>query len=209
MLSVLIADDHPIVRKGIRRILQDEFSGIYIEEANDAESAIEKTYHNDFDLILADLSMPGRNGLDVVSHVKKNFPKLPVLVLSIHSEEQYAMSSLEAGAAGYLNKDTASEKLIDVVETVLKGEKYFSASVIGKMKFEIIADPTRPMHELLSEQEFKIFKLLAGGKTIPEISRLLFLNISEVNKCCKEIFYKMDMKTNAELLRHALNHKLI
>src|SRR6185436_3106314 len=125
-MKILIADDHAVIRKGLKQILLEEFPSAVIEEAADAEAVIKRTFTDDWDVIICDLSMPGRSGLDVVQHVKQNFPKLPVLILSIHPEEQYAIRTLKAGASGYLSKDAATEELVKAVQRVLQGRKYIS-----------------------------------------------------------------------------------
>jgi two-component system invasion response regulator UvrY len=208
-MNILIADDHQIVRRGIKQILLDEYQAARIDEVGDAESAIKKTIQNKFDIVICDLSMPGRSGLDVVHHVKQYSPKLPVLILSIHPEEQYAIRVLKAGAAGYLNKDVATEELIDAVKRILTGKKYVSSRIAEKMVTELDADTTKPIHELLSNREFEIFKLLAEGKTVSEIAELLTLRATSVNTYRKRLLMKMDKKSNAELTRYALDAKLI
>jgi DNA-binding NarL/FixJ family response regulator len=153
--------------------------------------------------------MPGRSGLDVVQHVKQNFPKLPVLILSIHPEEQYAIRTLKAGAAGYLSKDAATEELVKAVQRVLQGRKYISASLAEKMATELDQDISKPPHELLSDREFEIFKMIAAGKTVSEIAEQLSLSITTVSTYRARVLTKMNLKTNAELTRYGLESKLI
>ena len=209
MLRILIADDHAIIRKGLKQILLEEYPSAIIEEANDAEGVIKKTIGNEWDIVICDLSMPGRSGLDVVQYIKQNFPKLPVLILSIHPEEQYAIRVLKAGAAGYLSKDAATEELVKAVQRVLQGRKYISSSIAEKMAAELDQDTTRPPHEVLSNREFDIFKMIASGKGVSEIAEQLSLSITTVSTYRARILIKMNMKTNTELIRYALENKLI
>src|SRR5688572_5372176 len=209
MLRILIADDHAIIRKGLRQILLEEYPSAIIEEVGDAESAINKTVTNNWDVIICDLSMPGRSGLDVVQHVKQNFPKLPVLILSIHPEEQYAVRALRAGAAGYLSKDAATEELVKAVQKILQGRKYISASLAEIMVSELDQDATKPRHELLSDRELQVFKLIAAGTAVSEIAEKLSLSITTVSTYRARILEKMDIRTNADMTRYALEQKLI
>jgi len=209
MLRILIADDHAIIRKGLKQILLEEYPSAIIEEVNDAEGVIKKTISDEWDIIICDLSMPGRSGLDVVQQVKQNFPKLPVLILSIHPEEQYAIRVLRAGAAGYLSKDAATEELVKAVQRVLQGRKYFSSAIAEKMASELDQDTSKPPHEVLSDREFDVFKMLASGKTVSEIAEQLALSITTVSTYRARILVKMNMKTNAEMTRYGLENKLI
>jgi DNA-binding NarL/FixJ family response regulator len=209
MLRILIADDHAIIRKGLRQILLEAYPSAYIEEVGDAEAAINKTITREWDVIICDLSMPGRNGLEVVQHVKQNFPKLPVLILSIHPEEQYAIRALKAGAAGYLSKDAATEELVKAVQRILQGRKYISASLAEIMASELDQDTTKPRHELLSDRELQVFKMIAAGTAVSEIAEKLSLSITTVSTYRARILEKMDIKTNADMTRYALEQKLI
>jgi two-component system invasion response regulator UvrY len=208
-LRILIADDHAIIRRGLKQILLEEYPSAIVEEVNDAEGVIKKTGSDEWDIIISDLSMPGRSGLDVVQHVKQNFPKLPVLILSIHPEEQYAIRALKAGAAGYLSKDAATEELVKAVQRVLQGRKYISPAIAEKMADELDLDASKPPHEVLSDREFDVFKMIAAGKTVSEIAEQLSLSITTVSTYRARIMVKMDMKNNAELTRYGLENKLI
>jgi DNA-binding NarL/FixJ family response regulator len=209
-MRILIADDHAVIRRGLRQILLDEYPSAEIEEAADAEAAIKKSITGDWDVIISDLSMPGRSGLDLVQHIKQNFPKLPVLILSIHPEEQYAIRALKAGAAGYLNKEAAPEELVMAVQRLLQGRKYISASIAEKMADELDKERTnKASHELLSDRELDVFKLIAGGTSVTDISEKLSLSITTVSTYRARIMNKMNMKSNADLTRYALEHRLI
>jgi len=209
MLRILIADDHAIIRKGLKQILLEEYPSATIEEVNDAEAAINKTITNEWDILICDLSMPGRSGLDVLQHVKQNLLKLPVLILSIHPEEQYAIRALRAGAAGYLSKDAATDELVKAVQRILQGRKYISSSLAEIMASELDQDTSKPPHELLSDREFHVFKLIADGKSVSEIAEQLSLSITTVSTYRSRILEKMEIKTNADMTRYALENKII
>jgi DNA-binding NarL/FixJ family response regulator len=209
-MRILLADDHAVIRRGLKQILLDEYPAAVIEEAGDAESAIKKTFSGNWDVVISDLSMPGRSGLDLVQHIKQNFPKLPVLILSIHPEEQYAIRALKAGAAGYLNKEAAPEELVRAVQRVLQGRKYISTSIAEKMADELDKEKTnKASHELLSDRELDVFKLIAGGTSVTDISEKLSLSITTVSTYRARIMNKMNMKSNADLTRYALENNLI
>ena len=209
-MRILIADDHAVIRRGLKQILLDEYPSADIEEARDAEAAIKKSITGNWDIIISDLSMPGRSGLDLVQHIRQNFPRLPVLILSIHPEEQYAIRALKAGAAGYLNKEAAPEELVMAVQRVLQGRKYISASIAEKMADELDKEKTnKASHELLSDRELDVFKLIAGGTSVTDISEKLSLSITTVSTYRARIMNKMNMKSNADLTRYALENNLI
>ena len=209
MLRILIADDHAIIRKGLRQILLEEYPSAIIEEVSDAEGAINRITISQWDIVICDLSMPGRSGLDVLQHVKQNFLKLPVLILSIHPEEQYAIRAIRAGAAGYLSKDAATDELVKAVQRILQGRKYISSSLAEIMASELDQDSSKHPHELLSDRELHVFKLIAAGKGVSEIAEQLSLSITTVSTYRARILEKMDIKTNADMTRYALENKLI
>jgi two-component system invasion response regulator UvrY len=210
MLRILIADDHALVRKGLKQILLEEYPSAIVEEVNDGEGVIKKSISHEWDIIISDLSMPGRGGLDVLKQVKQNLPKLPVLILSIHPEEQYAIRVLKAGAAGYLSKDAANEELVVAVQRVLQGRKYISPSVAEKIA-EYLGNGSsgKAPYEFLSNREFDVFIRLVSGKTVSEIADQLSLSATTVSTYRSRILEKMNMRTNAELTRYALENKLI
>ena len=209
-MRILIADDHAVIRRGLKQILLDEYPSADIEEASDAEAAIKKSITGNWDVIISDLSMPGRSGLDLVQHVKQNFPKLPVLILSIHPEEQYAIRALKAGASGYLNKEAAPEELVMAVQRVLQGRKYISPSIAEKMADELDKEKAnKASHEFLSDRELDVFKMIAGGTSVTDISEKLSLSITTVSTYRARIMNKMNMKSNADLTRYALENNLI
>src|SRR5688572_13960506 len=210
MVRILIGDDHAVIRKGLRQILLERYPSAIIEEANDAEGLISKAITGKFDVIISDLSMPGRSGLDVLSYIKQNFPDLPVLILSSYPEDQYAIRTLKAGASGYLSKETAPEELVKAVERVLQGRKYISSSIAEKMAENLEQGGERKTgYESLSDREFDVFKLIAAGKPVSEIAEQLSLSVTTVSTYRARILVKMGMKTNAEITMYCLQNNLI
>jgi two-component system, NarL family, invasion response regulator UvrY len=208
MLKILIADDHAIIRRGLKQILAEEYPSAQIEECNDAEAVIKHTITSNWDIIICDLSMPGRSGLDVVEHVKYNYPGLPVLILSIHPEEQYAIRALRAGAAGYLSKDAATDELVKAVQKLLQGRKYISSAIAEKIASGLSHNGDRPLHENLSDRELHVLKLIAEGKPVSEIAEQLSLGITTVSTYRARILAKLSLRTNADLVRYALENEL-
>ena len=209
MLRILIADDHSVVRKGLRQILLDEFPTAKIEEVPDAEELIKKVMSDKWDVVVSDLSMPGRSGLDALQQIKLSFPQLPVLILSIHPEEQYALRALKSGASGYLSKDTAPDELVKAVQKVLLGKKYISQSIAEKLADNFSSDSALHPHESLSDREFDVMKLLANGKSVSEIAEMLSLSVTTVSTYRARVMVKMNLKSNSDLTKYALENKLI
>jgi two-component system invasion response regulator UvrY len=209
-MHILIADDHAIVRKGIRQLLLEEYPLATIEETGDGNSLVAKASAEKWDVVICDLDLPGRSGLDAMLQIKEIAPKLPVLIMSIYPEEQYAKRLLKAGAAGYVSKDAATEELAKAVRMVLQGRKYVSpavAELIAEDMGQGKADKTP--HEALSNREFEIFKMIASGRSVSEIADKLSLSSTTVSTHRARILAKMCMKTNSELIRYALDNKLI
>ena len=209
MLRILIADDHTVVRKGLKQILLEEFPTALIEDVPDAEEMIKKVMNAKWDVVVSDMSMPGRSGLDALQQIKQIYPDLPVLILSIHPEEHYALRVLKAGASGYLSKGSASDELVKAVQTVLLGKKYISASVAEKLASSFSADTAKHAHELLSDREFDVMKLLAAGKSVSEIAEILSLSVTTISTYRARIMTKMNLKTNSDLTKYAIESKLI
>jgi two-component system invasion response regulator UvrY len=209
-MRILIADDHAIVRKGIRQLLMEEYPLATIEEVGDGETLIAKTNTQEWDVVICDLDMPGRSGLDAMQQIRVTHPKLPVLIMSIYPEEQYARRLLKAGAAGYLNKDAATEDLAKAIRQVLQGRKYISPTVAQIIANDLGHDGAdKASHESLSNREFEIFKLIASGKSVSEIADKLSLSSATISTHRARLLVKMNLRTNAELTRYALNNKLI
>lgn len=209
MLRILIADDHIIVRRGLRQILLEGFPYAHIEEVPDAEEMIKKVISAEWDVIISDLSMPGRSGLDALQQIKQIAPKLPVLILSIHPEEQYALRVLKAGASGYLSKDLAPDELVNAVNRVLLGKKYITDTIAEKLASILDQDSQKHPHESLSDREFTVLKLLASGKSVSEIAESMFLSVTTVSTYRARIMVKMSMKSNADLTLYAIENKLL
>jgi two-component system invasion response regulator UvrY len=208
MMRILIADDHTVVRKGLKQILLEAFKSADIQEVGDAEELVREALKGEWDVVITDLSMPGRSGLDALHQIKQHDPKLPVLILSIHPEEQYAIRVLKAGAAGYLSKDMASEELVNAVHRVLMGKKYISPSVAEKLASTLDLDEEKLPHEHLSDREFDVLKLIATGKSITEIATILSLSPTTISTYRTRILAKLNMKNNADLILYSLEQKL-
>lgn len=210
MIKILLADDHPVVRKGLKLILQEEFTSATVGEANDGQALIKQVMNENWDVVICDLMMPGRSGLDALEQIKKIKPKLPVLIISIHSEELYALRALKAGAAGYLKKDMAPEELVKAIAAVLSGKQYITPAVAETLTQVITKDrDNKEAHELLSDREFEVFKLLAVGKSVSEISEMLSLSASTISTYKVRILTKMNLKTNADLTMYATKNNLL
>lgn len=209
MLKILIADDHAIVRAGLKQVLADTPDMTVTDEAGATEEAIRKALDGDFDVVVLDISMPGRGGLEVLQQLKSQKPKLPVLVLSMHPEEQYALRVLKAGAAGYLTKESVTEELIDAIRKVSNGMKYVSPELAQEIAFALESDTERPIEETLSDREFQVLCMIASGKTPREIAEELSLSVKTVSTYRSRILEKMRMKSNAELTNYAIKNNLV
>ena len=209
MVRFLIADDHTIVRRGLRQILLEGFPTAHIEEVGDAEDLVKKVIQSSWDVVISDLSMPGRSGLEALQQIRQIQPKLPVLILSIHPEEQYALRVLKAGAAGYLSKDLAPDELVNAVQRVMLGKKYITPSIAEKLASVLDNDSDKLPHEYLSDREFSVLKLLASGKSVSDIAESLFLSVTTVSTYRARIMTKMNMKSNADLTLYAIENKLL
>lgn len=209
MIRILIADDHTIVRKGLRQILAEEFTDAIIEEVADAEDLIKKVIKEKWDIVISDLSMPGKSGLEALPQIKQISPTLPVLILSIHPEEQYAIRVLKAGAAGYLSKDTAPDELVTAVRRVLLGKKYITLSIAEKIADNFEKHSDRKLHESLSDRELHVFKMIASGKAVSEVAESLSLSVTTVSTYRARVMVKMNMKTNANLTLYAIENNLL
>ncbi len=209
-MKVLIVDDHALLRSGLRRILSDELEGIEVGEASTADEMMAQVRVSRWDLVLLDISMPGRSGLDALRDVRALRPRLPVLILSMHSEEQFAIRALKAGAAGYITKERAPEELIGAVKKVLPGGRYVSASLAEKLAEELSAGLSEEMpHERLSARELEVLLGIASGKVVSEIAASLCLSVKTVSTYRARILEKMRMRTNADLMNYAIRRGLI
>jgi two-component system invasion response regulator UvrY len=209
MLRILIADDHTVVRKGLRQILLEEFPSAEITETADAAALFMKVLREEWDVVITDISMPDKSGLEVLQQIRRDHPRLPVLILSAHSEDQYAIRALKAGANGYLCKDSASEELVTAIRRILLGKKYITASLAEKLAFQFDLESDRPPHESLSDREFEVMKFLAAGKVVSEIASQLCLSVTTISTYRARILAKMNLKTNYDLTRYAMENKLL
>ena len=188
---------------------RQQFPQAIICEVNDGNELLRAAREETWNIIISDLSMPGRNGLETLKQLKAEFPKTPVLILSMHPEDQYAIRVLRAGASGYLTKESASDELVNAVKKILDGRRYITASIAEKLAENIGHDPAKSLHETLSDREFAVLKLIASGKTISEIAALLSISLTTVSTYRSRILLKMDMRTNAELTHYAIENKLV
>ncbi len=209
IMRFLIADDHAIVRKGIRQILVDEFPSVIIDEVGNGNDLLENLRIQPYDIIILDISMPGRNGLDVLKQMKQEALKSPVLILSMHPEDQYAIRVLKAGAAGFLSKDIAAEELVNAVKKILSGRKYITETLAEKLALGVDLSDSKMQHEVLSDREFEVLKRIASGKTVSEIAGILHLSVATISTYRTRILEKMHFKTNAELTHYAISQGLI
>lgn len=209
MIKVLIADDHTIVREGLKQILADTQDISVTGEASSGKEVLKKVARGKYDLILLDISLPGMSGLDVLKQIRLLKPNLPVLILSMYPEEQYAVRSLRAGASGYLTKESAPEELIRAIHRVATGRKYITESLAEKIVVDWNKDKAKALHETLSDREYQVFCLIASGKTVKEIANLLSLSIKTVSTHRSRILKKMQMKNSAQLTHYAIKHNLV
>ncbi|MFQ6616926.1 MAG: response regulator [Fidelibacterota bacterium] len=209
MIQVLVADDHRLVRQGLMEILSESSDIVVTGEASNGRDVLTKISKHDYDAVLLDISMPGRSGLDILKDLKSLKPDLPVLMLSMHPEEHYAIRALKAGASGYLTKDVAPEKLIQAVRKVSTGRKYITASLAEKLAFQLSEGVEGNPHDRLSDREYEVMCRIASGKTVSEIARDLSLSVKTISTYRARALDKMGMKTNAELTHYAIKRGLI
>lgn len=209
MLNILIADDHSVVRRGLKQIILEEFPTANIDEATDADMLFKKVMKGEWDVVISDLSMPGRSGLEALQQIKLHNPKVPVLILSVHAEEHYAIRVLKAGASGYLNKESAPDELIKAIHRVLMGKKYITPSIAERLASGLDKNSEKAPHEILSDREFEVLKFIAAGRSVSDIAELLSLSVTTVSTFRARIMTKMNLKTNADLTLYAIEHKLI
>ncbi|MDB5813388.1 MAG: DNA-binding response regulator [Rhodocyclales bacterium] len=208
-IRVLIADDHAIIRQGLKQILSDTEDLEVVAEADGGVKALQVLRNTQCDVVLMDVSMPDRNGIDTLKLVRKEFPRLPVLILSMHPEEQYAVRALRAGAAGYLSKQGAPEQLVTAIRQVAAGKKYVSAAVAEELANVIGEDVERPPHEKLSDREYQTLCMISSGKTLTQIAEQLNLSVKTVSVYRARLLEKMKLRNNAELTHYGLKHGLV
>ncbi|HNC82866.1 MAG: response regulator transcription factor [Nitrospira sp.] len=209
MTKILVVDDHAVVRQGVKQILNEQFQGAVIGEARNAEEMIDRIRKFTWDIVVLDVGMPGKSGLDALKELKQVCPKLPVLVLSAYPEDQLARRMLKAGASGYLTKDSAPNELVQALKKILGGGKFVSASMAELLVANLNEEAGRPQHELLSDREYQVMCLIAVGKSLKEIADDLCVGISTINTYRARILEKMQFKNNTELTHYALENRLV
>ncbi len=203
---IILADDHSFIRLGIIQILKDEYPYAEIMQVGDAESLIKEVARNQWDLVISDLDMPGRSGLEALEQIKMLRPDLPVLILSIYPEDLYAIRVLKAGASGYLNKNSAPDELIVAIQRIALGKKYITSEIAEKF---LDTDSDKKPHELLSNREFEVFKLLAAGKTVTQVAEMLSIALTTVSTHRSRVMEKLNLSTNSDLTRYAISNHII
>lgn len=209
MLRILLADDHAVVRQGVKQIIAGEFGQATFGEAQNVRELQEAVGSERWDIVVLDLAMPGGSGLEALKQIKHDHPQLPVLILSMFPEDQYAVRTIIAGAAGYLNKESAPEELVQAIRKVLHGGKYISASVADELVLHARHEDDQPLHKHLSDREYQVLCLIASGKEVKEISAELALSAKTISTYRARLLEKMNMKTNAELTYYAIQNKLV
>jgi len=209
MIKVFIADDHAIVRRGLKQIISETPDMLIAGEASSGEELLENVFKKHYDVVLLDISLPGRSGIEVMKQLRRGKSKLPVLMLSIYPEEQYAMRALKAGASGYLTKESAPEELVAAIRKIYHGGKYVNASLLDQLISQLDGYDDRPAHMILSDREFQVMCLFASGKKVAEIAEQLSISIQTVSTYKARILEKMEMHTIAEIVRYAVEHRLI
>lgn len=209
MIKILLADDHPIIIKGLKQIIEEEDDMKVTGEARNGNEALDLMRKNDYDIAILDITMPKKTGVEVIEEMKYLKKKIPVLVLSVHPEDQFAMRVLKTGAKGYMTKESAPENIVDAIKKIINGGKYISPTLAEKILSDINSDRDEAPHETLSNREFQIIVMIASGKTLKEIAEELNLNIKTISTYRQRILEKMNMTSNAELTRYVLDNKLM
>jgi two-component system, NarL family, invasion response regulator UvrY len=209
MIRVLIADDHTLMREGLKQILAGSGDMLIAGEAGDGLQVMDMLRSNEYDILLLDMVMPGRSGVELIKQIKSEKPRLPILVLSMHKEDEYAVRTIRAGAAGYLCKDSASHLLLNAIRKVTAGGRFISPEIASDLAFGLIMQDDRPPHTLLSDREFQIYRMIASGGGITEIAQKLNLSVKTVSTHKTRIMQKMQMSNAAELIRYAMKHNLV
>ena len=209
MLRILVADDHEVVRKGLVKVLAEILQPIKVDEANNGQEAVSKVLKSEYDLVVLDIKMPGKSGLDVLKEIKQHRPKLPVLILSMHPEEQFAIRAMRAGASGYLTKECAGDELVLAIRKALKGERYISGSLAEILADDLGGDSEKSIHEILSDREYQVLLMIASGKPVGAIAKELCLSVKTISSYRTNILLKTRMKNNAEITHYAIQNKLV
>lgn len=209
MKKILIVDDHPIVRDGLKQILGESADLVVSGEAGNADEALALVRDSDFDLVVLDITLPGRTGIDLLRDLRRERPTLPVLMLSIHPEDELGIRAVKAGASGFLSKECASDDLVRAIQLIVSGNKYISRALADRLIEEIQRDTNRPPHEQLSDREYEVMSLIATGSSMKEVAAALSLSKSTVSTYRARILDKLNVKSNAEITRYAIHHGLV
>jgi DNA-binding NarL/FixJ family response regulator len=209
VIKILIADDHAVVRAGLKQIVQETSDMVVSGEAATGHEVLQLVNEADWDVVLLDINMPGRSGIDVLKQLRSENPQLPVLMLTMYPEEQYAVRALKAGASGYLTKESIPDELISAIRKVSAGRKYISTSLAEKLAYDLDLDTEMPLHETLSDREYEVMCLIARGETVTDIADKLCLSKKTISTYRSRILDKMNMKKNAELMHYAIKHSLV
>jgi two-component system, NarL family, invasion response regulator UvrY len=208
-IKILLADDHAMFRDGVKQVLSDVAGFTVVDEASSAAEVLEKVRRTKCDVVVLDIAMPGRGGIDVLKQLKQMNSRLHVLILSMHPEDQYAYRAIKAGASGYLTKNKASAQLIEAIRKVASGRKYISGEVAEQLAIDLEKDSDKPVHQKLADREYQVMCLIASGKTVKQISEELSLSVSSVSTMRARILKKFGMKTTAEITHYAIKHGLV
>ncbi|MBE0568126.1 MAG: response regulator transcription factor [Deltaproteobacteria bacterium] len=209
MNKILVVDDHEVVRKGLMKVLDGILQPLTVDEAKNGQEAVSKVWKSEYDLVLLDMRMPGKGGLDVLKEIKLHRPKLPVLILSMHPEEQFAVRAMRSGASGYLTKECSGDELVLAIRKALEGEKYISESLAQILASELDADSGKPLHEVLSDREYQVMLMIASGKPVGAIAKELRLSVKTISSYRANILLKTRMKNNSEITHYAIRNKLV
>jgi len=209
MIRVLLADDHRIVRAGLKELLSETGDIAVAGEANDGTEALARIREDEYDVAVLDMSMPGRSGIELIRQVKQEKPRLPILVLSMHSEEQYAVRALKAGASGYLTKESAADQLVTAIRRIAAGGAFVTPETAQRLALDLNGAAAAAPHTLLSDREFQVFRFIAGGKTVSDIAKQLSLSVKTISTHKTRIMRKMGLANQTELIRYAIEHRLL
>ncbi|HSB72795.1 MAG TPA: response regulator transcription factor [Candidatus Methylomirabilis sp.] len=209
MVRIIIADDHPVVRRGLRQILAEEADMRVVGEAQNAEELLALVRKQGCEVLVTDISMPGRSGLEALKEVKHEYPKLPVLVMSVYSEDQFGVQALKLGASGYLNKGNVTEELVQAIRKVVTGGRHITAALAEKLASHLVTETDRPLHQILSVREHQFLCMLGMGKSLKEIAQELDLSVQTISTFRNRTLEKMGMKSNAQLVHYAVSHRLL
>ena len=209
MLRLLIADDHEVVRKGLVKVITEALQDIKVDEARNGTEAMSKILKSEYDLVVLDVKMPGKSGMDTLKEIKYLRPKLPVLILSMHPEGQFAVRAIRGGASGYLTKECAGDELVLAIKKALNGERYISGSLAEILAEDLDSDSEKPLHQVLSDREYQVMLMIASGKTVGGIAKELCLSVKTISSYRSNILLKTRMKNNAEITYYAIRNKLV